>query len=182
MAGRSGVLLGGFVLAMGHGPALAQPRPVSTIDQQALVPALDIAAVRPALAVASANQVTSVDADGVEFIRATAANGLVFEVHFTACEEAAPVASPQGCKALYLTAIWGGVDPARRAELDAIMASFLAQNPLVNAATLDDSSPYLLRYVIADYGIPQGNLLSEFGNFVGIATAFHNQVSGLLSQ
>ena len=168
--------LGAWLACLGV-TAQAQPLPVASLDQQATVPVLDIPAVMPALAVATANQTVTVDSAGQHFIRATAANGLVIEVHFTACAEGSETGPPAGCKALYMTAVWGELAEADRATVAAVLAQFLAENPLANGALAQGVSPYLARYVIADFGIAKGNLLSEFANFVGLATAFTNQVN-----
>lgn len=169
---RNWVLAAPFALFLGPVPALAQALPIETIDQEEHVSSLGIDTVAPALGVVVANQVSQANEDGSEFISATAANGLGFRIQFEACEETAR----EGCKAMLLLAMWEAFPAEFHQRLAQSVSAYSREQPMVSAGTLEDGSPYVARYVIADFGTPQGNLVSEFANFVRTATAFHNEV------
>jgi len=154
------------------GAAMAQMQPMDSIDPNAMLPALDAEAVAPALAVVTANSLAQVDDAGNEFITAYVSNGLTFEIHFTSCAE--PLS--QDCKAMYMLATWDAADPSEQASMDEMTSAFQVERPIVSAGVLPDGKPYVLRFVIADYGIQQGNVLSEFSNFIQNATDFHNRL------
>lgn len=166
------VLAAPFALLLGPVPALGQALPIESIDQEQHIASLGIDTVTPALAVVVANQVAQANEDGSEFISATAANGLGFRVQFEACEESAR----EGCKAMLLLAVWEAFPAEFHQRLAQSLSAFTREQPMVSAGTLEDGSPYVARYVIADFGTPQGNLVSEFANFVRAATDFHNEV------
>ncbi|RIV85643.1 hypothetical protein [Aurantiacibacter zhengii] len=169
---RKWVLAAPFALLLGPVPALGQALPIETIDQEEHVSSLGIDTVTPALAVVVANQVAQANEDGSEFISATAANGLGFRIQFEACDETAR----EGCKAMLLLAVWEAFPAEFQERLSESVSAFTREQPMVSAGTLEDGSPYVARYVIADFGTPQGNLVSEFANFVQTATDFHNEV------
>ena len=73
-----------------------------------------------------------------------------------------------------MMAVWDAVDPAGQAQMETMANTFQMERPIVSTGFLPDGKPYLLRFVIADYGIQQGNVLSEFSNFIQNATDFHN--------
>lgn len=150
---------------------MAQVRPVDTVDQTAMLPALGIEAVQPALSVTTANMLVAANETGEEYLVATAANGLSFQIQFQSCE-----AANTGCKAMLMLALWEGPAADAREAFMQRNTAFALSHPMASAGLLEDGSAYVARYVIADYGIPQGNLVSEFANFVRGATDFHNQV------
>lgn len=150
--------------------AFAQVRSPDTIDPTEMLSALDAQSVEPALSIVTVNSVPQMDDAGNQFITAAVGNGLTFDVHFASCAEALS----QDCKAMYMMALWDAVDPAVQLEMEALANSFQMERPIVSTGFLPDGKPYLLRFVIADYGIQQGNVLSEFSNFIQNATDFHN--------
>ncbi len=154
------------------GAALAQMQPIESVDPDVMLPSLDAEAVAPALAVVTVNSLAQMDDAGNQFITAYVSNGLSFEVRFTSCAE--PLS--QDCKAMYMIATWDAVDPTLQASLDQMAGEFQIERPIVSSGTLPDGKPYVLRFVIADYGIQQGNILSEFSNFIQNATDFHNRI------
>ncbi|WP_047002678.1 hypothetical protein [Aurantiacibacter luteus] len=155
--------------------ASAQTRPVDSIDQTETLASLGPSAVLPALSVATANQVVEVQADGTPFVSATASNGLLMQMYFTACDDGGQT----GCKGMSIVSVWPRVAEETVPAVAAATRSFLLDHPLANAGQFDDNRPYFSRYVIADYGIAQGNLLSEFSNFIRGATEFHNMLAGI---
>lgn len=152
--------------------ALAQPADISTINQSEIIPYLNSKTVEPALKTVTGNHLASINAQQQEFITATATNGLQFEIRFTNCEGEKPIK----CKAMGLLSTWE--KPKKAKKLNKQIAAFLIDHPLSNAGVLDDGSPYVYRHVIADFGAPQGNLVSEFANFIRDMTSFGIQLQG----
>ncbi|MEO1045692.1 MAG: hypothetical protein AAFX04_09660 [Pseudomonadota bacterium] len=165
-----------LALAAWPGALMAQAAPVESIDQTEILPELNASNVVPVLKVVTGNHVTSLDSDLNHFITATATNGLRFDVRFHGCEDPkAENIDKMQCRALSLVALWEPRGDA--AVMNPVIADFLYKNPLANAGMLPDGSIYMTRYIIADYGIAQGNLLSEMANFVRTATDFTNTVN-----
>ncbi|KLI62819.1 hypothetical protein AAV99_12075 [Aurantiacibacter marinus] len=152
--------------------AFAQTRSPDTIDPAEMLSALDAGSVDAALAVVTVNAVAQMDEAGNQFMTATVGNGLTFEIHFASCEQELS----QACKAMYLIARWDAVSPDAQEQMEALANNFQMERPIVSTGFLPDGKPYLLRFVIADYGIQQGNVLSEFSNFIQNATDFHNLI------
>ncbi|GGD53851.1 hypothetical protein GRI62_04490 [Erythrobacter arachoides] len=175
MAGRFGMVAIAAACCLFAQPALAQQRPANSIDGTAIISSLGPDAVMPALAVATANQLVEARPDGTPFISATAMNGLVMQISFTSCDEGGQT----GCLGMSIVSVWTAAEPEVQAQIAAAVRGFLIDHPLANAGQFDDGTPYFSRYVIADYGIAQGNLLSEFSNFVSGATDFHNMLAGI---
>ena len=148
--------------------ASAQPVDVSTIDQEKILPHLNSEAVIPALKVVTGNHLVAVGPQNQQYVSATASNGLKFEVHFHGCAED----EIRKCRAMSIVAQWPSVKKSRMKKVGQINSDFLRKNALINAGILENGSPYLVRYVIADHGTAQGNVLSEFANFVRVATAY----------
>ncbi|TRD12135.1 hypothetical protein FGU71_09865 [Erythrobacter insulae] len=166
-------------------PAAAQPLPLDTIDQTDLIGKVNEKSVLPALSVVTANQLNTLDAQGNNALVATAANGLKFEVNFRACDDAEaeiPEGTDRHCKAMYMISVWEALSPDQEADIQTALSAFLKDNPAINAGRLSDGAPYIVRYVIADYGTKQGNLVSEFANFIRSATDFQNTVSPFYPQ
>lgn len=168
-------------MAFAAAPAGAQPLPLDTIEQTDQIDRINEDTVAPALAVVTGNQLMGVDPQGDTQIVATATNGLRFEVSFRACEAGAEDEG-RHCKGMYMRSIWDAPDDAARDEARAAIANYALRNPAVNSGTLSDGSPYIIRYVIADYGTKQGNLVSEFSNFIRSATDFQNSIAGFYGQ
>lgn len=167
------------MMVLGAGvPVFAQAAPSETFDPTEVLPSLDAASVAPALAVVTSQSRIQMDDTGDPFISAVASNGLQFEVRFSSCEE--PMA--QACKAMFLLAIWDDISGTQQAELRALVNDFQMENPIISTGFLPDGKPYVLRFVIADYGIQQGNVLSEFSNFIQNATEFHNRITSAGSE
>lgn len=165
--------------------AAAQPRPIEKLDQTATVEALNEQSIDAALGVVTGNQIISVDGNGDPIVIATATNGLRFEIHFRACDQAPGGEQPsasRNCRAMYMMAAWDLIDEDEKARFNEAAIAFQRDNPTVNAGRFDNGAPYLLRYVIADYGTKQGNLVSEFANFIRSATNFQNAIAPLYLQ
>ena len=167
--------------------AAAQQRPIETIDQTEMVRHLNTASIDGALGVVTGNHVVTVDDAGQQVISATATNGLQFEVRMTACAGSSPQDSETGadtreCKALYVISVWEQIPSDRTADFSGVAGGYLIDHPTMNAGTLPDGRPYVVRYVIADYGTMQGNLVSEFANFIRGATAFQNAIAPLYTE
>lgn len=177
-AGRAAVFVASGALAMGASGAAAQPLPIDTIDQAEHLRTVNEQTVEPALAVVTGNQLTSVDAEGNAMLVATATNGLRFEVRFRACDEE-PDDAQRHCRGVFIVGVWDALPEEKRDAYSDLMASYMRQNPAVNAGLMEDGSPYLVRYVIADYGTPQGNMVSEFANYIRNATDFQNTIASL---
>lgn len=164
----------------------AQPLPIDTIDPEETVERINAASVGAALSVVVGNQIESIDTDGSPKLIATATNGLQFEVRFRACDanlvagETEPP-EPRHCMGILLISVWDALPQERRSEFHSIAATFLRDHPASNAGKLDDGSPYLVRYVIADHGMKQGNLVSEFANFIRSATEYQNLIAARYS-
>lgn len=176
-----GVQAGGVFFAfVGAACASAQPAPIENLDQSEFVERVNVDTVDAALSTVTGNHLKNVDAAGNEFLVATATNGLRFEVKFRACEDIATEADAdpeQHCKGMYMTSLWDAVPSNQKAGFDAAVQAFLRDNPAVNAGATTDDGPYLIRYVIVDYGTKQGNLVSEFANFIRSATEFQNSIA-----
>jgi hypothetical protein len=188
--------LGGAIACLSISPAAAQMRPLDTIDQTETIESVNVKSVAPALATVTGNQYEAVDPNGTNVLFGTATNGLRFEVHFRACtpdleeETAAPADSegvessepaPQHCRALYSMSVWDALPEGKQAAFNEAAIAFQRNHPTVSTGLLDNGTPYILRYVIADYGIQQGNLVSEFANFIRSATEFQNTIAPLYS-
>ncbi|QFT78475.1 hypothetical protein [Erythrobacter sp. THAF29] len=171
----------GTAAFLGASGATAQPMPIDTIDEAVLLSTVNEETVAPALAVVTGNQLVSVDADGNPMLIATATNGLRFEVRFRACE-AISGESKRHCKGVFIVGVWDALPESDRAAFADLMTGFSRQNPAVNAGLTGDGSPYLVRYVIADFGTPQGNMVSEFANYIRSATEFQNAIGSLYTQ
>ncbi len=173
--------------------ARAQPMPTDEIDQTQHLAQINEQTIVPALSVVTGNHLNGVSPDGGAMLIATATNGLKFEVSLRACTDAndsdgnasaeasEPAAEPRHCRGIMILSAW---DPAPEKKMDSLgqaVDQFLIENPAVNAGKTGDGSPYVARYVIVDYGAPQGNLISEFANFIRSATAFQNAIAPLYS-
>ena len=156
--------------------ALAQATSVESINQKKVLKSLNASNIVPVLKTLTGNHVGVIDGQGNHYITATATNGLKFELFFHGCE--APNAAnhkDMKCVGLSMVSSWGaGSAPAK---LKAVIPAFLRENPLVNAGQLEDGGFYVTRYVIADYGTAQGNLLSEMANFIRISSNFANTMN-----
>lgn len=185
---------GGFaVAALASTAALAQPVPIDSIDRDEHVAQINEQSIVAALSTVTGNHVVSVTPDGQPVIIATATNGLKFEVSPRACTDVEDGEEGSGdsdkgegsaakhCRGIMMLSSWDGVPEGRAAEFGGAVDAFLIDNPAVNAGKTDNGSPYVARYVIADYGTPQGNLVSEFANFIRSATAFQNAIAQLYS-
>ncbi|WP_438727128.1 hypothetical protein ACR9YC_10070 [Parasphingorhabdus sp. DH2-15] len=172
------LLYGVITAAMLCTPAVAsaQASSADNLKQKKIVKALDAKSIEPVLKTITGNHLLLVDANGNHYISATATNGLKFEIFFHGCDNAAAVEiEDMKCRGMNLISIWeSGNAPEKVA---ASIPSFLRENPIVNAGSLEDGSFYVTRYVIADYGTAQGNLLSEMANFVRIASNFANTMN-----
>lgn len=158
------------------GALAAQAAPVDSIDQSEILSSLNAENVVPVLKIVTGNHVLQIDADQNHFIGATATNGLQFDVRFHGCvDPAAEQITDMQCRAFSMVALWEPRPDAAAAA--SAIPDFLYNNPLANAGILSDGSIYLTRYVIADYGIAQGNLLSEMANYVRTVTAFANTIT-----
>lgn len=157
-----------FALISLAASADAQPVDVSTIDQSEIVPYLNSETVIPALKVVTGNHLVQVDSQGKNRVTAVATNGLQFEIDFHGCDDNIPAR----CKAMSLLSIWE--KPKSSKQIKKWLPGFLIDNSIANAGILEDGRPYLTRYVIADFGTQQGNLLSEFANFVRVTTQFNS--------
>jgi hypothetical protein len=146
----------------------AQPVDIDTIDQSEIIPYLNSETIIPALKVVTGNHIVQVDSQGKNRVTAVATNGLQFEIDFHGCDDNIP---PR-CKAMSLLSIWE--KPKSSKEIKKLLPGFLIDNSIANAGILMDGRPYLTRYVIADFGTPQGNILSEIANFVRVATQFNS--------
>ena len=160
--------------------ASAQPRPIAKLDLSAPIADIDERSVDAALGVVTGNQVQGVEADGSPKLLATATNGLQFEVRFRSCEpvDASTDAATgsRHCKALYIISAWDPVPADRHDEMLEAVSLFEQEHPAANAGLFDDGSPYVVRYVITDHGAIQGNLVSEFANFIRSASDFQNRI------
>ena len=146
------------------------------LDRSEVVTTINAETVKPALALVTETQLPSVDRTGSPSLIATAWNGLKFNVFFRSCE---PVGSEQGaqhCKGMTIISIWDALPEDEIARFEAARARFQLDRPAINAGLLADGSPYLIRYVIADNGAPQGNLIAEFATFINAATDFQNEI------
>ncbi len=148
--------------------ASGQAADVATIDQSKTLPHLNSEIIAPALKTVTGNHLVSVDGQKQKYIVGTATNGLLFEIRFHGCSKDKTVK----CKAMSLTSTWGKLKKSKAKKLGTQISKFLLSHPLANAGFLEDGSPYISRYVIADYGTPQGNVVSEIANFIRAATEF----------
>ena len=147
--------------------ANAQPVDIDTIDQSEIIPYLNSETIIPALKVVTGNHLVQVDSQGKNRVTAVATNGLQFEIEFHGCDDNV---APR-CKAMNLLSIWE--KPRSSKGIKKLLPGFLIDNSIANAGILEDGRPYLTRYVIADFGTPQGNLLSEIANFIRVTTEFN---------
>ncbi|MCK0127775.1 YbjN domain-containing protein [Erythrobacter sp. F6033] len=161
--------------------AHAQPKPIESIDQTEVIERINETTVSPALAVVTGNQMSGADPQGDVKLIATATNGLRFEISFRACETD-DAADARHCKAMYMMSIWDAPAGGSDEEFQSAIVGYLQGNPAINAGRLPDGSPYIVRYVIADFGTAQGNLVSEFANFIRSATDFQNTISPFYPQ
>lgn len=168
-------------LAICGAHAAAQPKPIGTIDQSVMVEHINENSVGPALAVVTENQLAGVDAQGSPTLIGTATNGLRFEVHFRACVDGAEQRDKH-CKGVFMMSVWDAFTSEKDAAFRNAMASYLRTNPTVNAGRTEDGSPYVVRYIIADFGTKQGNLVSEFANFIRSATEFQDAIAPLYTE
>lgn len=166
--------------------AHAQMAEIDTLDQAATVDLVNEVTVGEALSVVTETRIMNVDQQGDAYVIATAPNGLRFDVRFRACDEgddpqnAKPGADPtRHCRGIIITSAWDALPMERADELTTLGARYQQGNPTVNAGMLPDGSPYMLRYVIADYGTRQGNLVSEFANFIRSASEFQSAIATL---
>lgn len=165
-----------LALMMSPSLALAQATSVESINQKKILKSLNASNIVPVLKTLTGNHVGVIDGQGNHYIIATATNGLKFEIFFHGCE--VPNAAnyeDMKCVGLSMISTWGADSDA--AKLNAAIPAFLRENPLINAGQLDDGGFYVMRYVIADYGTAQGNLLSEMANFIRISSNFANTMN-----
>ena len=160
--------------------AAAQPTSIDSIDQTQVIERINEDSVVPALKVVTGNHIGSVDAEGAPSLSATATNGLRFDVNFRACEEASEDAA-RHCMGLFMVSAWDPVPAGQEDAWTSALVQYLRDNPSVSAGRTEDGSPFVVRYVIADFGTKQGNLVSEFANFIRSATAFQNAIAPIYS-
>ena len=158
--------------------AQAQTKPLESIDTDEDITVVNQKTIVPALSVVSANHVVQVDENNSEMIVATLSNGLRFEVRNVACEDAIEDTSPH-CRGMYMISRWDALPAGMDAQWMAAEQKFRLDHPAMNAGTAADGSPYVARYVIADYGTKQGNLVAEFANFARNITDFQNMLGSL---
>lgn len=168
-------------LAFLSAQASAQPLPLDTIDQTDVIERINEKTVAPALAVVTGNQIIGADPQGNPTLLATATNGLRFEVNFRACEDGATEEEGRHCKAMYMMSVWDSPGDTRSTEYQAAVSQYRLNNPAINTAQMGNGAPYIVRYVIADFGTKQGNLVSEFANFIRSATDFQNSIAPFYS-
>lgn len=181
----SGLLALGIAAAIAvtvtKAPLSAQTKPIESIDQTAHLSSVNMKSVLPALEVVTGNTIASVDEAGATKIIATATNGLRFEVFFRACDEVTDDTAEQHCKAIIMMSVWDPPADGQTAQLDSMIDDFLRDYPASNAGRFENGNPYLVRYLISDHGVIQGNLLSEFSNFIRSATDYQNNIAPLYS-
>lgn len=165
--------------------AAAQTAPAETPDQAEFLPRINATSIAPALSAVTDSHFVGERPDGTTMLVATAPNGLRFEISLRACTEESETQAagqPRHCRGILMLSAW---DPAPEIGLDRFddaVDSFLIQNPAVNAGKTGDRAPYIARYVIADHGTAQGNLIAEFANFIRSAAEFQNTIAPIYSE
>lgn len=168
------------IMSVTAASAQAQTKPLESIDAGVEIAAVNQRSIVPALSVVSVNQVAQLDENGGDMIVATLSNGLRFEVRNVACEEAVEDTPPH-CRGMYMISRWDALPANMETQWSVAEQNFRLDHPAVNAGRAEDGSPYVARYVIADYGINQGNLIAEFANFARSVTDFQNLLGSVAS-
>jgi hypothetical protein len=105
------------------------------------------------------------DAEGHKAIAVTALNGIKFIAQPTACQKPNQV----DCFGLSIFGLFN--DPSGAKPPVEALNYFNGYRSFTKAYS-DSDNVYLARYEIADFGIPMGNVMSNFGNFASIGETF----------
>ena len=107
-------------------------------------------------------QTKAVTSDGVQGVLMVTDQGLQMIALPSACDE-------NGCVGLYMLAGFSTIN----ASMQNINA-FNDQSFFMKAVSMGQDGTYLARYEICDFGIPAGNIASNFTNFAAIAMSFQS--------
>lgn len=145
-----------LALVAGVAPANAAP----------LDPRTNVASFTPENIVTAAQAVnfqTEILSDGTnKAVGISAPNGAKFIAQPTTCQKPNQV----DCFALSLFGIFRGWQPSLQ------QVNYFNKHRSFTKAYLDETDAILVRYEIADYGIPLGNISSNIANFAAIANQF----------
>lgn len=156
----------GFGLAA---PAAAEDaaEPIST--PRRLIPNFDILNLVPVLDELGVSHELRTSEDGKPFLAASFADGFTFNLAPTACLSS----DFSRCIGIHIVAYFAASDVNPQT-----LSAFNQSNEFASVGVyVRNESVFLLRYEIADYGIPRGNFASSLAQFVSVA----NRLSGELA-
>ncbi|MAW79221.1 MAG: hypothetical protein CMI63_03205 [Parvularcula sp.] len=107
-------------------------------------------------------QVRQLDS-GAQFIHA-ASGSMQFFIFFTVCKQA-------GCSGMYAQTIFEGDANPQTVQ------AFNARQPFGSVGVTQDGAAYAVRYDIADYGIPRGNIAVSLANFLNMSQMFASELA-----
>ena len=101
--------------------------------------------------------------NGSQFMH-VASGSMQFYIFFTVCQSS-------GCSGMYAQTMFEG--PANSQTVQA----FNSRQPFGSAGLTQDGGAYVVRYDIADYGIPRGTIAVSIANFLNMAQLFSSELA-----
>ncbi len=162
-----------FVLAAGVaatiGAAAAQ-QDSAISNPNGMVPNFDIATMTPILTELGLEVSTRQTNEGKAFIAARyAPSNFTFNIIPAACQNN----GVSNCIGVTTLALYTGAN----FNAQSVMAFNERYHFISTGKSSDGSNAYILRYEIADFGIPRGNIASSIGNFLVLSDKFTKEVS-----
>lgn len=140
-------------------------------DPYAVIPHFNAEIITPILRQAGARATVMQSPAGETYLQVEADNGFRFNILFGACAEG----GQQNCKGLSMSALWDKKVKNSNDQITRNIRKFNEKYNFMKAGVLENGSPFLQRYAIADYGALQGNVLSEIRTFITIASLFDGE-------
>jgi hypothetical protein len=165
-------LAAGALLAAGFGasaPAAAEDaaEPIST--PRRLIPNFDVLNLVPVLDELGVTHELRTSEDGKPFLAASFADGFTFNLAPTACLSS----DFSRCIGVHIVAYFAASDINPQT-----LSAFNQNNEFASVGVyVRNESVFLLRYEIADYGIPRGNFASSLAQFVAVANRLSSELA-----
>ncbi|WOI53002.1 YbjN domain-containing protein [Parvularcula sp. LCG005] len=133
--------------------------PISHPEQ--MLPSLHAEAIIPLLDEMGIQYQGATLPDGQKVLLAKAKNGIKFQLTPTACDK-----GMTRCRGLSMMALFQTNAPATT------VSAFNYRYAFVSTGIADGDVAYIMRYSVADYGIPRGNLAVTLINYLHMASVF----------